>query len=52
MALLKYEMKCSDEVCGKTTIILVDPEETEVPNKCAFCAAESFEVTGEPATED
>lgn len=51
MALLKYEMKCSNEDCGKTAIILVEPEETEVPNKCPFCSGDSFEVTGEASEE-
>ena len=46
-ALLKYEMKCKDEDCGKKVFILVDPEETETPNICPFCGSESQEVTGE-----
>ncbi len=44
MSLLKYEMKCNYDECGKSFIILVDPEETEIPNICPFCSAESEEV--------
>lgn len=51
MALLKYEMKCKSEECGKTVIILVDTEETETPNICPFCGGESAEDTGEVAEE-
>ena len=51
MALLKYEMKCKSEECGKTVLILVDPEETATPNICPFCGGESAEDTGEP-TQD
>ena len=45
MSLLKYEMKCSNEDCAKTILILVDPEETAVPNICPFCSSESSELT-------
>lgn len=44
---LKYEMKCGNEDCVKTTIIIVDAEEESAPNVCPFCGNESFEVTGE-----
>lgn len=47
MSLLKYEMKCSNDNCGKVVLILVDPEELQVPNICAFCGAESSENTGD-----
>lgn len=47
MSLLKYEMKCEDENCGKTAIILVDPEEDKAPNICPFCGGESQEATAE-----
>lgn len=46
MALLKYEMKCSSDDCEKTVLILVDPEETKVPNICPFCGGESVEENG------
>lgn len=44
-ALLKYEMKCTSEDCGKKVFILVDPEEIAPPNICPFCGGESAEVT-------
>lgn len=47
MSLLKYEMKCQDEDCGKIAIILVDPEESKAPNICPFCGGESSEETKE-----
>lgn len=46
MSLLKYKMTCENEDCGKSVIILVDPEETEAPNVCPFCGAESAEDSG------
>jgi hypothetical protein len=47
MSLLKYQMKCQNEDCGKEVIILVDPEETKAPNMCPFCGGESEESTQE-----
>lgn len=44
-ALLKYEMKCTSEDCGKQVFVLVNPEETQAPNICTFCGAESVEAT-------
>jgi hypothetical protein len=45
MALLKYELKCMDEEnCGRKAIVLVDPEEPEVPHICPFCGADAVEV--------
>lgn len=45
-ALLKYQMKCSGEDCGKIVFILVDPEEEAAPNICPFCGEESSESNG------
>ena len=42
-SLLKFEMKCSHEDCGKVVVILVDPEDTEAPNLCPYCGSESEE---------
>jgi len=47
MSLLKYKMTCSSEDCGKIAIILVDPDETQAPNICPFCGAESAEDVGD-----
>ena len=47
MSLLKYEISCRNEDCGKTVIILVDPEESQSPNICPFCGDESSETTNE-----
>lgn len=47
MSLLKYEMVCEDENCGKSVIILVSPEEDKAPNICPFCGSESKEATAE-----
>lgn len=44
-ALLKYQMQCESDDCGKMSIILVDPEEDNIPNICPFCGGESFETT-------
>jgi hypothetical protein len=43
MSLLKYKMTCESEDCGKSVIILVDPEEDKAPNICPFCGSESSE---------
>ena len=43
--LLKFEMKCSNRDCDRTSVILVDPEESEAPNLCPFCGTESYETT-------
>jgi hypothetical protein len=51
MSLLKYKMTCESEDCGKSAIILVDPEEDKTPNICPFCGAESSEDGGKPADE-
>lgn len=51
MSLLKYQMTCHSEDCGKTSIILVDPEEPNAPNICPFCGSESSESTGD-STDD
>jgi hypothetical protein len=50
--LIKYEMRCKDEECGKRTLILVDQEETATPNICPFCGGESAENTGETSPEE
>jgi predicted Zn-ribbon and HTH transcriptional regulator len=44
-ALLKYEMRCTSEDCGKPAIILVESDEIKAPNLCPFCGAESVEAT-------
>lgn len=43
--LLKYEMRCTSEDCGKPVIVLVDPDEHKAPNLCPFCGHESLEIT-------
>jgi hypothetical protein len=47
MSLLKFEMTCHNEECGKTAIVLVDPEESQAPNICPFCGSESSEDTSD-----
>lgn len=44
---LKYEMKCEEEDCGKVVIVLTKHDEIEAPNICPFCGSISFEVTAE-----
>lgn len=51
MALMKYEMKCSEEDCGKRVFILVSPEEIKVPNICPFCGGESSEYSEDETSE-
>lgn len=51
MSLLKFEMKCKSEDCGRTAIIVVDGEEEATPNICPFCGSESSEDTGDTAAE-
>lgn len=46
-SLLKFEMTCMNDDCGRTVIILVDPEEESAPNICPFCGSESKEDSGE-----
>lgn len=51
MAFLKYDMKCSNEECGKSIIVVVDAEETATPNICPFCGGESAEEPGDATVE-
>ena len=44
MALLKYELKCTDDTCSKRVIVLVDQDEQDLPCKCPFCSADVLEV--------
>ena len=46
--LLKYDLTCSDEEkCGKSYIVLVDPDETLEPTSCPFCGELSSEINEE-----
>lgn len=50
-AFLKYQFTCEDDdKCGKTYIILTQPDESLVPDTCPFCgekAYESIEASGD-----
>lgn len=46
MALLKYKMQCkhTDDKCNRQYFVLVDPEESDVPDCCPFCMHVAEEV--------
>lgn len=47
MGLLRYDMECTHEECGKTYIVIVDEDETIEPTTCPFCGETSVEIESE-----